>query len=127
MSWSAASQKTMPRETECAKGSTSTSTSLVTHHSQQVDPTSDFPPCFCRYQVKKTPDDGCETEVEGLKENMTYQFRVRAVNKAGPSLASEPTDNHICKHRNRECQTAIKEHTNCVFTGPQPHLQTQKP
>lgn len=53
-------------------------------------------------EVTKTSDANPEVKVEGLKEKMVYQFRVRAHNKAGPSQPSEPTDNHICKHRNRE-------------------------
>lgn len=53
-------------------------------------------------QVAKTDSPVCEGKVEGLKEKMVYQFRVRAVNKAGPSAPSEPTDNHLCKHKNRK-------------------------
>ncbi|XP_037071182.1 twitchin-like [Pollicipes pollicipes] len=51
-------------------------------------------------EVKKTSDDKPEAQVDGLKEKMVYQFRVRAVNKAGKSEPSEPTGNHLCKHRN---------------------------
>lgn len=53
-------------------------------------------------EVAKTEDNNPEGKVEGLKEKMVYQFRVRAVNKAGASEPSEPTDNHVCKHRNCE-------------------------
>lgn len=52
-------------------------------------------------EVTKTSDATPEAKVEGLKEKMVYQFRVRAHNKAGPSEPSEPTDNHLCKHKNR--------------------------
>lgn len=53
-------------------------------------------------EVVKTTDTKTEYKVEGLKEKMIYQFRVRGVNKSGVGQASEPTDNHLCKHRNRE-------------------------
>lgn len=49
--------------------------------------------------VKETPDADCKAVVDGLREGQTYQFRIVAVNKAGNSPASEPTGNHICKHR----------------------------
>jgi len=51
-------------------------------------------------EVTKTTDATPEAKVEGLKEKMVYQFRIRAHNKAGASEPSEPTDNHLCKHRN---------------------------
>lgn len=56
-------------------------------------------------EVAKTEDATPEGEVTGLKEKMTYQFRVKAVNKAGPSVPSEPTDTHVCKHKN--CKLSI--------------------
>lgn len=53
-------------------------------------------------EVTKTLDSTPEVKVEGLKEKMSYQFRVRGVNKAGVGAPSKPTDQHICKHRNCE-------------------------
>ena len=41
----------------------------------------------------------CEARVTGLKEGHHYQFRVRAVNEAGPSEPSKPTKPHIAKAR----------------------------
>lgn len=41
----------------------------------------------------------CEARVTGLTENNTYQFRVRAVNKAGPSKPSEASDTVTAKPR----------------------------
>ena len=52
--------------------------------------------------VLSTPDPGCEAAVAGLREGQVYQWRVRAVNKAGQSKPSEPTDKHVAKHRNRK-------------------------
>ena len=52
--------------------------------------------------VLSTPDPGCEAAVAGLREGQVYQWRVRAVNKAGQSEPSHPTDRHTAKHRNRK-------------------------
>lgn len=43
-----------------------------------------------------------ETKVGGLKYRAEYQFRVIAVNKAGNSPESEPTDHHLVKHKARK-------------------------
>uniref|UniRef100_A0AC34RIM6 Twitchin n=1 Tax=Panagrolaimus sp. JU765 TaxID=591449 RepID=A0AC34RIM6_9BILA len=46
---------------------------------------------------KAGPD--CEGTVHGLKEGEEYQFRVKAVNKAGPGAPSEPSRKMIAKPR----------------------------
>lgn len=53
-------------------------------------------------EVLQTPDTKCECTVPDLKEGTVYSFRVRAANKAGVGEASEPTENHLCKHKNRK-------------------------
>lgn len=45
--------------------------------------------------------------VTGLKKGSVYQFRVRAVNKAGPSEPSDATKPHVAKARYRECLPKI--------------------
>ena len=40
--------------------------------------------------------------MKGLTKGEKYQFRVRAVNKAGPSDPSEPSQLMVCKARKRE-------------------------
>lgn len=44
-----------------------------------------------------------EGKCEGLIKGKEYQFRVRAVNKAGPGEPSEPTRIHLCKERHCKC------------------------
>ena len=50
------------------------------------------------------PGDKLEAKVGDLKERGEYQFRIVAVNKAGPSPASEPTKLHLVKHKLRKNQ-----------------------
>lgn len=69
----------------------------ITHYT--VEMKDKFSPDWV--EVAKTDDDRSECKVEGLKEKMVYQFRVKAHNKAGPGQPSDPTDNHLCKHKNR--------------------------
>lgn len=72
-------------------------------------------------EVLQTEGNTPEAKVEGLKEKQVYQFRVRAVNKAGKSNPSEATDNHLCKHRN--CKSL---HSNTFFTFSCPVLRSTK-
>ncbi|GBN65977.1 Twitchin, partial [Araneus ventricosus] len=51
-------------------------------------------------EVLKTDGSKTEGKVTGLKENDSVQFRVKAINKAGPSEPSTETPLHIVKHRN---------------------------
>ena len=46
--------------------------------------------------------DQLEAKVVDLKEKGEYQFRIVAVNKAGPSPASDPTKMHLVKYKNRK-------------------------
>ena len=48
------------------------------------------------------PGDPVEGKVGGLKHRAEYQFRIIAVNKAGNSPESEPTDYHLVKHKSCE-------------------------
>lgn len=51
---------------------------------------------LCSLQVPGTATSG---KVEGLPEGSEYEFRVIAVNKAGPSEASEPTKMTTIRHK----------------------------
>ncbi len=42
--------------------------------------------------VNRTPLQGTTARVDGLDEDASYEFRVKAVNAAGPGDASLPTD-----------------------------------
>lgn len=51
----------------------------------------------------ETSEPVCQAKVVNLIENMEYQFRVIAYNKAGNSEASEPTKTVITKARFGKC------------------------
>lgn len=50
-------------------------------------------------EVLTTESPACKARVTGLQEGQTYKFRVRAVNKAGPSEPSDATKPHVAKAR----------------------------
>ncbi|XGW29138.1 hypothetical protein V3C99_008720 [Haemonchus contortus] len=50
--------------------------------------------------AKKVPADQLTTTVDNLKPGQTYQFRVKALNKAGESRPSDPSKAMIAKPRN---------------------------
>jgi hypothetical protein len=72
-------------------------------------------------KAMETSDPLCQAKVVNLIENMEYQFRVIAVNKAGNSEPSEATKTIITKARFRKClftliliqPTKIKIKTMC--------------
>ena len=61
----------------------------------------------CRFKpdwekAAEVPGDKLECKVGDLKERGEYQFRIVAVNKAGLSPPSDPTDMHLVKHKLRK-------------------------
>nr|AZI15635.1 UNC-22 [Auanema rhodensis] len=46
-------------------------------------------------EIARSPDTSAD--ITGLKEGKEYQFRVKAVNKAGPGAASEPSEKQVAK------------------------------
>lgn len=55
----------------------------------------------------EVPGDQTEARVEDLKERGEYQFRIVAVNKAGPSPPSDASKTQVIKHRARKSHTHL--------------------
>uniref|UniRef100_T1GK41 Twitchin n=1 Tax=Megaselia scalaris TaxID=36166 RepID=T1GK41_MEGSC len=51
------------------------------------------------HKCLETDTPKCEAKIPDLIEGTKYQFRVKAVNKAGPSKPSEPSDTMLAKDR----------------------------
>uniref|UniRef100_A0A0N5AQN4 non-specific serine/threonine protein kinase n=1 Tax=Syphacia muris TaxID=451379 RepID=A0A0N5AQN4_9BILA len=101
-------------------------------------PTNDGGAPITGYVVEKKPKHArewtecakvgteCTADIRGLKEGEEYQFRVRAINKAGPGEPSDPSRKVIAKHRNlkphidREAMKSvtIKVGHSCEFDVP---------
>lgn len=69
--------------------------SPITHY--VVEMKDKYSPIWEKVTETKTP--ACKADVPGLIEGNEYQFRIVAVNKAGPSAPSEASKNHIAKAR----------------------------
>lgn len=57
----------------------------------------------------------CTAKIPKLDEGQQYQFRVRAVNKAGPGEASEPTLPHTAKPKLRK-YSGIRSDTETLWS-----------
>ena len=61
-------------------------------------------------ELKKTSDGllmgTLKGTCDGLVEGNEYTFRIKAINKGGPSTPSDPSDSMIAKHR--YCKTDFK-------------------
>jgi len=53
-------------------------------------------------KLKFNPDGTVKGTIDGLVEGSEYQFRIKAINKGGPSKPSDPSDWMIAKTRYRK-------------------------
>lgn len=68
----------------------------ITHYSIEIK--DKFSPDW--QEIGKTISPDPKFTVDGLKERQTYEFRVKAHNKAGAGIASDSSDIHLCKYKN---------------------------
>lgn len=62
-----------------------------------IEKKDDFSPKWQKVMVSRGPD--CKARIPDLVEGQKYQFRVKALNKAGESKPSEPSDKLLAKDR----------------------------
>lgn len=62
-----------------------------------IEKKDDFSPKWQKVMVTRGPD--CKARIPDLVEGQKYQFRVKALNKAGESKPSEPSDKLLAKDR----------------------------
>lgn len=65
----------------------------------------------------EVPATELKAKIPDLKEKSELQFRITAVNKAGPSPASDPTKIHIVKHKScrSNMKTSVLEKSNYLL------------
>lgn len=68
----------------------------------------------------EVPGDQLEARVDDLKENGEYQFRIVAVNKAGPSQPSDASKMQIIKYR--ACMLEMRFFYNTLAQFSNRHL-----
>jgi predicted RNA-binding protein with TRAM domain len=65
-------------------------------------------------EVLETKDNGLEVVVGELREKQDYEWRARAVNKAGKSKPCAPTPKHTCWYRNSKSLTGTQPAAHAV-------------
>lgn len=68
-------------------------------------------------EILTTDTPATDAQVPGLKEGNTYQFRVRAVNKAGPGEPSDATGQHVAKARHCKSKNLLYRHNLILYSS----------